>query len=167
MGNIFLHESSEFLCPSCKNGHLYYRDHCRRLIRYEGGDKEWIHIPRHACDNCKRIHRMLPDIALPFKQYSESVISDSITEKIVPETSDFRSSETTVRRWNHWMMHNSLNIDGHLKSIGHRVLGFSGELLRSSISLLKYMQSSMPDEWLKTIIRCIYNTGAFLASCYE
>ena len=62
---------------------------------------------------------------------------------------------------------NHTNIDGHLKSIGHRELGFSNELLCSGISLLDNLRSSDPFGWLKTIIRTIYNAGAYLCPCYD
>ena len=32
-GNIFLSESSEFLCPVCQIGFLIFRDYCKRAIR--------------------------------------------------------------------------------------------------------------------------------------
>ena len=32
-GNIFLSESSEFLCPVCQKGFLIFRDYCKRAIR--------------------------------------------------------------------------------------------------------------------------------------
>lgn len=33
VGNIFLSESSEFLCPVCQKGFLIFRDYCKRAIR--------------------------------------------------------------------------------------------------------------------------------------
>ena len=31
-------------------------------------------------------------------------------------------------RWHHWFIINEFNIEGHMKSIGYRLLGFSEEL---------------------------------------
>ena len=43
--------------------------------------------------------------------------------------------------------------EGHMKSIGYRLLGFKEELLKFSNSLLGHIKSSMPDAWLRTILR--------------
>lgn len=152
----------------CKKGALIHRDYCKRIIRQEGGEKEWIHIPRHQCDNpgCNRVHRMLPDFLLPFKHYQEEVIVDAIDGRLDPDSSDDRPSTQTVTHWRFWLMLNEQNINGYLKSIAHRELDFSKELLYSSISLLSRLRSSMPDGWLKTMIRVIYNAGGFLCPFY-
>ena len=164
ISNIFLSDSSEFLCPTCKKGILHCREYCRRIVRYEGGDSEWIFIPRHQCDNpqCRRLHRMLPDFLVPFRHYHEEVIMEALDDRITPSESDDFPSLKTVIRWKHWLMLNALDIDGHLKSIGYRELGFSMELLRSGVSLLQKLRSSIPGGWLKVILRVIYNSGARL-----
>ena len=64
-------------------------------------------------------------------------------------------------------MFNALNIDGHLKSIGHRELGFSEELLRSGVSLLESLRRSIPEGWLKVILCMIYNSGGRLWPFYQ
>jgi len=61
---------------------------------------------------------------------------------------------------------NTPDINGHLKSIGHRELGFSKELLNSSVSLLGKLMRSIPHGWLRNILRMIYNSGAFLVPVY-
>lgn len=110
---------------------------------------------------------MLPDILTPYKHYAEDVISDILDEKIAPEDVDERPSRPTAIRWGHWLVANELNINGYLKSIGHRLLGFAEELLLSEASLLMILRRTQPDDWLKTIIRVIYNAGAKLYPCYE
>lgn len=165
---MFLPDGSEYLCPICKDGLLEFRDYVKRIQRHEGGDAEWIKIPRHQCTNpsCRKIHRMLPDILVPFKHYQESVVVDAIDDRIDPKTCDEQPSIQTVKRWKHWMIINELDIDGQLKSIGHLELGFSPELLKSSISLLGKLRSSIPEGWLKMILRIIYNAGARLSAVY-
>ena len=64
-------------------------------------------------------------------------------------------------------MANEDNINGYLKSIGHRLLGFSEELLRAETSLLSELRKKHPTEWLKTVLRTIYNAGAKLDPCYN
>ena len=61
---------------------------------------------------------------------------------------------------------NEFNIEGHMKSIGYRLLGFSEKLLETGISLLSHMRSSMPAAWLKTVMRYIYNSGNALEVFY-
>lgn len=111
---------------------------------------------------------MLPDALLPYKHYPEETISGVLDEIVSPDDTDSENcpSEKSMIRWRHWFMFNQLNVDGHLKSIGCRVLGFNEELLRSSVSLLHHIRSSIPDAWLKTIIRYIYNSGSTLQAFY-
>ena len=101
---------------------------------------------------------MLPDILTPFKHYNEETIS-GVLDGIV-------TSEDTMIRWHHWFIINEFNIEGHMKSIGYRLLGFSEELLETGISLLSHMRSSMPASWLKTVMRYIYNSGNALEAFY-
>ena len=109
---------------------------------------------------------MLPDFLAPFKHYLEPVISDVLDGEIDPADADDCPSTQSARRWSHWLMMNELNINGHLKSVAHRELDFSEELLRSGVSLLRKLRSSIPDGWLKTILRIIYNSGGFLEPFY-
>ena len=129
---------------------------------------EWIWIPRHQCDNedCRKISRMLPDFLTPFKHYQEEVIADAVDDRIDPDDYDDRPSTQTVKRWKRWIRINETDIDGHLRSIGHRELGFGEELMRSGISLLEKLRSSIPEGWLKTILRMIYNSGARVEPFY-
>lgn len=61
---------------------------------------------------------------------------------------------------------NEFNIEGHMKSIGYRLLGFSEELLEIGISLFSHMRSSMPAAWLKTVMLYIHNSGNALEVFY-
>ena len=165
---MFLPEGREYLCPKCKSGLLKFRDYCKRIRKLEGGEKEWLSIPRHQCDNtsCKRIHRMLPDFLAPFKQYEASVIADSIDDRIVPEESDDRPSVQTVTRWKYWLIMNAANIEGLLKSIAHRELGFAAQVMESNASLLTELRKRIPNGWLRLILRFIYNSGSQLTAFY-
>lgn len=169
-GQHILSDSSEFLCPICQKGSLIFRDYCSRIIRYEDGTHEWLRIPRHQCSNdkCRRIHRMLPDMLTPFKHYNEETISGVLDGIVTPEDEDSETcpSEDTMIRWHHWFIINEFNIEGHMKSIGYRLLGFSKELLETGISLLSHMRSSMPAAWLKIVMRYIYNSGNALEAFY-
>lgn len=113
------------------------------------------------------IHRMLPDFLVPHKHYEEEVISDCVDERLNEDDTDGNPSSKTIKRWKLWILINTLDINGLLKSIGHRELGFSEELMKSSVSLLKELRRSIPDGWLRTILPVIYNTGAYLIPFYE
>lgn len=52
-------------------------------------------------------------------------------------------------------------VDGYLRSVGHRLPGFSEELLMSGVPLLEILRSSLYS-WLETILRFIYDSGVFL-----
>ena len=107
---------------------------------------------------------MLPDLMVKFKQYSAEVISgvlDGIVQPDDPDSED-RPCEDTMKRWHHWFMANELRIDGTLKSVGCRDLGFDEALLRSGISLLERLRQTS-GRWLETIHTFIYNSGGFLA----
>lgn len=112
---------------------------------------------------------MLPDFLTPYKHYNEETISGVLDDVVCSddEDSEIYPSEKTMSRWYHWFIVNQLNIEGHMKSIGYRLLGFKEELLTSSTSLLQHMRSSMPNEWLKTILRYLYNSGNSLQPFYQ
>lgn len=149
---------------------MIFRDYCKRIVRFEDGDHEWIKIPRHQCDNpkCRKIHRMLPDVLVPFKHYPEETISGVLDDIVGPDDMDSENfpSEKSMNRWHHWFIFNRMNIEGHMRSIGHRILGYDEELLSSTISLLAHLRSSIPDAWLKIILRYIYNSGNTLQAFY-
>ena len=109
---------------------------------------------------------MLPDFIVPFKHYREETISDAIDGRLSSNETDDQPSEHLIQLWKRWIAENILNIDGYLRSIGHRELGFSEELLISGDSILQKLRSSIPEGWLKTILRVIYNSGGALTPFY-
>ena len=109
---------------------------------------------------------MLPDFMVPFKHYTEDVISDTINDNSEQAQICDGPSTATVRRWKRWIGLNATDIDGQLRSIGYRELGFSKELLNSGCSLLLKLKSSIPHGWLRTILCLIYNSGASLVPVY-
>ena len=125
-------------------------------------------IPRHKCNNpgCGKLHRMLPDFMVPYKHYTEDVISDSVNTSVDLSDNCPGPSAATIRRWKRWIRLNRNNINGHLKSIGYRELGFSKELLRSGVSLLEELMGSIRNGWLRTILCLIYNSGASMVPVY-
>jgi hypothetical protein len=106
---------------------------------------------------------MIPAFMVPFKHYSAEVISGVIDEVVTADDEDSENhpSEWTMRRWHHWFMANESAIDGTLRSVGFRTLGFSEKLLKSGGSLLIKIRASLED-WLETVLQIVYNSGGFL-----
>ena len=106
---------------------------------------------------------MLPDLMVKFKQYAAEVISGVLDEIVQPDDADSedRPCEDTMNRWQHWFKANELRIDGTLKSVGCRELGFDEVILRSGISLLAELRKTS-DRWLEIIHAFIYNSGGSL-----
>ena len=53
-----------------------------------------------------------------------------------------------------------------MKSVAHRELQFSEDLLKTDVSLLEALRKKIPQAWLSTVIRIIYNAGGFLRPFY-
>ena len=108
----------------------------------------------------------LPDFLAPYKHYETEVISGVLDEVVsADDMEDNCPCDSTVASWHHWLMINELRIDGYLKSEGSRLPGFTEELLKTGVSLLKYLRSSCQN-WLEIILRFIYNSGGFLVSAW-
>ena len=119
-------------------------------------------IPRGKCSHCDRLHRALPDFIVPHKHFAAETITKVLEDEITPDTfTGDKPSESTMIRWKMWLELNRILIDGILKSFGYRQLGFSEKLLKSTDSLLDELIASYAN-WLETIIRVIYNSGASL-----
>lgn len=134
-------------------------------MKMEGGERRFLRIERMQCTNngCRRLHNALPDCVVPYKHYASEVIAGVLDEIITPDDTEDEDypCETTMIRWKHWLMANYLRIEGYLKSIGYRLLGWGEETLASRISLLETLRSSNAG-WLEAILRMIYNSGGFL-----
>jgi hypothetical protein len=162
---IFFVESSDIcVCPECQSL-LKHRDYRLRYMKLEGGERHSLLIERLQCtnDGCRRLHNALPDCLVPYKHYASEVISGVLDDVVTPDDleAEDHPCDATMRRWKHWLMANHLRIDGYLRSIGYRFLGFSQKLLDSRISLLEELRSSN-GSWLEAILRMIYNSGGFL-----
>ena len=110
---------------------------------------------------------MLPEFIPPYKHYRTDIISGVLDGVITPADEDSfdRPSESTMIVWHHWLMANRLNIEGVLRSVAFRELGFSEEFLKSGDPLLPQLRSEYED-WLEKLIRYIYNSGNRLDPVY-
>jgi hypothetical protein len=99
---------------------------------------------------------------IPHKHFATETISRVLEDEITSETfAGDHPCESTMIRWHMWLRINRTLIDGLLKSLAHRQLGFSEKLLGSADSLLDELKASY-EFWLETIVRTIYNSGARL-----
>lgn len=87
---------------------------------------------------------------------------------ITPDTKGFEDhpSESTMQRWHHWFRLNRDTMEGTLRSKGYQLLGFTERLLTTSISLLGNIREDTCD-WLRIVLRFIYNSGVFLRSTWN
>jgi hypothetical protein len=103
---------------------LVYRDTCERHYRLGGGKKVWFRIRRLKCPRCKKLHRELPDILAPYKHYHLDIIMGMLEGTLTKGEDEYEDypCEKTVERWEAWFSQNKTDIDGYLKSVGHRLL---------------------------------------------
>lgn len=61
------------------------------------------------------LHRELPDFLAPYEHCIAEIISGVLDGQVIPYDEDFMDypCEMTMHRWHHWMMKNSLRIDGY------------------------------------------------------
>lgn len=90
----------EEFCPKCRNRLSYY-DTVRRIARKEGRKTRRLYIRRLRCPKCGRIHRELPDIIFPYKQYEAEIIQGVVQGRITADTEGFEECpcEGTMRTW--------------------------------------------------------------------
>lgn len=88
------------VCPKC-GGDLKYYDSVQRLVRTKHRKTWRISMRRLRCAKCGALHRVLPDLLFPYKQYESEVILGVIEGYITYETLGFEDypCEATMRRW--------------------------------------------------------------------
>ncbi|MCD7903623.1 MAG: DUF6431 domain-containing protein [Oscillospiraceae bacterium] len=91
---------SETRCPNC-GGELRCYDHVQRIIRTKRRETKWVRVMRVYCKSCGHVHRALPDIIFPYRQYEAEVIFGVLEGFITPETLGFEDypCEMTMQRW--------------------------------------------------------------------
>ena len=158
----------EAICPKCGTP-LEYRDRVKRVHKTEGGNREWYIIRRMRCPNehCScGLHRELPDKLLPYKHYDSGLIEDVVDDVVPcedPYTEDY-PCEDTMNLWKLWWEHNRDRVEGWLRSVAYRFLGFSDEFLKSAHSLISELKRRLYRGWLLVVVRVVYNTGGWLVS---
>lgn len=88
------------LCPKC-GGDLKYYDQVRRIVRTKRRKTWRIAMRRLRCMNCGALHRELPKLIFPYKQYEADVITGVLDGLITSDTLGYENypSEITMIRW--------------------------------------------------------------------
>jgi len=135
----------------------------KRVSKKIGGNREWLLIERRQCTNksCRKTHRLLPDVSVPYKHYEAGAIEDVIDGTIDEEalSEEAYPCETTLQRWREWAEQFLKDAEGKLRSAAYRILELSEEFLSSGESLLKELKERLNYGWLSVAIRIYINTG--------
>lgn len=97
---MFANNWMDKICGKCGCKTKYY-DRVKRMVRGKGGHKYYIFVDRRLCHDCGEIHRDLPDIVLPYKQYEAEIIRGVVEGLIDENTYGFEDypCNTTMKRW--------------------------------------------------------------------
>lgn len=87
-------------CPDC-GGELKHYDCVKRILRTKKRNTTYILISRVRCSQCKRLHRILSDNIIPYKQYEAELIIGVKEGLINSNTLGYENypCETTMKRW--------------------------------------------------------------------
>lgn len=164
-------------CTVCGSS-LKYRDRVPRIMRRYNDERATVMIERRKCQNpsCNKLHRCLPSQLTRFKHFMTEVIEDTVDGIVTPEDPEDpmavkegecieSPSRRTVAGWSEWILHNTSYITGWLRSVGHSILGLSGQFLKSGIPLLDELRKN-GGGWLATVQAIIYNSGGMLEPWY-
>lgn len=149
-------------CPLCQNP-LHYRGQKKRVMKQEGGKKQWLVIRRFKCCSCHSLHKELPDCLVPYKHYQADIISGVLDGIVTPDDLDCEDYPCldTMLLWIRWFNQNLKRIEGLLHKALYEVTGNKEELLYPHSSLLTRLRTHTPN-WLEQVIHTIYNSGGFL-----
>lgn len=67
-----------------------------------------------------------------------------------------------MERWQEWIVLNLVFINAYLKSVGIRLFAIGIALAYATTDLVEELQSRNRREWLRIVIRAVYNTGSSL-----
>lgn len=146
---------------------LKYRDKVLRGQKQVGGERKMYLINRMQCTGCGKLHRQLTDGMIKFKQYAAEVIEDVIDEVISEKDPIDYPCEGTMKHWRWWFQYNKEQIEGQIRSAGHRLLGFYNGFLSPAESLLEEIRKRISPGWLGMVCRIVNNTGGALRTKME
>lgn len=88
------------ICPKC-GGVLKHYDNVKRIVRTKRRKTWKIPMRQLRCAGCGALHRELPELIFPYKQYEAEVIVGVLDGLITCETLGFEDypCELTMIRW--------------------------------------------------------------------
>lgn len=97
---FFVVKDGETKCPDCGNELKHY-DWVNRVLKTKRGEKQKILVERKYCKVCHKVHRVITEDIIPYKQYERPVIEGVIEGFINEETIGFEDfpSERQMKRW--------------------------------------------------------------------
>lgn len=123
-------------CPDCR-GTLSYRDRKPRIMKNEGGEKQWLMIRRFRCRRCKKLHNELPDCLVAFKHYKAEIISGIADGIVTPDDLDSENYPCagTIYLWLRWFQINLERMEGYLRAAAYELSDFDLKIPFSKVSL--------------------------------
>ena len=87
-------------CPKCSGGLKYY-DTVRRVARTKKRVTRRLYIKRLRCKDCRSLHRELPNMIFPYKQYEAELILGVLDGYIGKDILGYENypNEVTMIRW--------------------------------------------------------------------
>lgn len=85
-------------CPKC-GGNLKYYNKVKRISKDKGGNVSLLDIRQMVCEECKSIHRELPDSVAPYRHYNAKFIRAAIKDGGASVKEYKYPCKATIRRW--------------------------------------------------------------------
>jgi len=97
-GNFYVKSEEYSICPICDSPELKVIGSRKRRALHGNGEAIMLIIRRLRCSNCHRIHHELPNMLVPYKRYTSTVI-ESILDDAGTEVCCENSSIYRIKRW--------------------------------------------------------------------
>ena len=89
-----------------------------RQRRRPSGEVHRLILRQFQCDQCRRYHRELPDILVPYKRYdAESIEAGLEDDPATPVAAD----DSTLARWRQWIAWWALAAAGGFRALAKRL----------------------------------------------
>lgn len=87
-------------CPNC-GSQLRYYDRVQRIVRTKNRETFYIWLRRFRCSECESMHREIPDLIFPYKQYEAELIKGVIEGLITSDTLGYENypCEAVMCQW--------------------------------------------------------------------
>lgn len=152
-GYHYVQSQEHSICPICNSPELKVIGSRKRRALQDNGETLVLIIRRLRCRNCLRIHHELPDILVPYKRYTSTVI-EAILDGAGAEVCCENSSIYRIKRW---FAEISEYITGCLSAIAARL----GLEIKGPAYRIKDLMGEMAG-WLARTVRTIVNTNNWL-----